>query len=132
MSEGTRIHSLGQSVQHIRASISEILQNNGTADLDDNLLVDLTRIIESLGSVVDAARCATASELKARCQATNPNGRLDLRLGARSPHDLLTRLTGASSASISRRFKAGIDMFAPKSLSGEPLPGTFPLVRAAR
>lgn len=132
MSEETRIHSLGQSVQQIRASISEILQNNGTADLDDNALVNLTRIVESLGSVVDAARCATASELKARCQATNPDGRLDLRLGARSPHDLLTRLTGASSASISRRFKAGSDMFAPKSLSGEPLPGTCPLVRAAR
>ncbi len=122
---------LDRAVRDSRCVLTRLLADGGFERLSDDDLLGAVRAVEALGRAVDAARAAGAVEVKERCRPERADGRIDVRVGARSAHDLLTRITGASSRTVSARIRAGRRLRVPRSLAGDSLAGRLPLVRAA-
>jgi hypothetical protein len=98
--------------------------------LSDAELISLTQVVEQAGRPVDSARVRTATAVGFRARRALGRESLAWRLGASHANDLLTRLTGTSSAEMMRRVLLG-EKVAPRAVGGVVLEAEFPLVAAA-
>ncbi|QWW19142.1 DUF222 domain-containing protein [Schaalia sp. 19OD2882] len=118
-------------VRQVRSALQELVVGGRSEALADAELVQAVRVVESLGVMVDSARAILAGEVTRRCKPVGDQPKLHLAHDARSSVDLLTRLTGASGSTVTRRSRMGRTFEVVRALTGQELPATLPLTRAA-
>jgi hypothetical protein len=107
-----------------------VLASIDVEGLSDPEVIALTQVVERAGRPVDAARVRTAAVVGDRSRPGLGNDSLAWKLGASHQNDLLTRLTGTSTAEMKRRMALG-DKVAPRVIGGTVHEPVFPLVAAA-
>ena len=105
-------------------------QAAGRGASDDELLADAEGW-EAVGRLVDARRITVAAEVALRSRPQLGTEGLAFRHGERSGVDLLTRRLRISGREASRRIAIGGTLMPRTFLSGEELPGRFPIVARA-
>ncbi|WP_043536507.1 HNH endonuclease signature motif containing protein [Actinomyces polynesiensis] len=105
--------------------------SEAVAHLPDDDLLAFIRDAEELGRLVDAARALGAGEVAHRSRRSLGGDGLAARRGCRTPSELVERVTLVSGRTARARVKDAEPLRSEVSLSGERLPGSFPLVRRA-
>ncbi|TFD29061.1 HNH endonuclease signature motif containing protein [Cryobacterium cryoconiti] len=121
-------------VAELRALAGELgstLACAGVRSFDDDGLLQVTTAVEVLGRRVDALRVAAAGEVADRSRPELGTSQLSARKGCRTAGELLERLTLVSGPTAGRRMRLGKQLRTGRSLSGEPLPPTFPATSIA-
>jgi 5-methylcytosine-specific restriction protein A len=101
------------------------------AGLGDERVLRLAGAVEKLGRVVDAHRVSVASEIAERSRPELLEKKLSTRKGCRNDVELLERVTLASGSTLRRRLRLAKNFRPRLSMTGEPIPATFPAVGAA-
>lgn len=116
----------------VREVLADGLSPDALSAKSDEELVAWVACLESLGSLVDAARVFAAGAVSERC-ATAHDGphALDARTGCRSDVEVLERLTGQSRATVRQRLTMSHPIQPRVTLSGEPLAAHAPIVATA-
>lgn len=102
----------------------------GRAASDEELLAD-AEAWEAVGRLADARRAAVACEVARRSHPQLGITGLAFRHGDRSAVDLLTRHLRISGKEATKRIAIGGPLAPRAALSGEELPGRFPIVAEA-
>ncbi|MGY4857610.1 DUF222 domain-containing protein [Cryobacterium sp. AP23] len=123
---GDQLRVLNNAV-HTLQTVMAAIEVEGLSDPE---VIALTQVVEQAGRPVDAARVRTATAVGFRARRALGRESLAWRLGASHANDLLTRLTGTSSAEMKRRVLLG-EKVAPRAVGGVVLEAEFPLVAAA-
>jgi hypothetical protein len=97
----------------------------------DDLLIDILRSVEAVGRWVDAARVTLAGEIAQRSRPTLGAEGLATARGCRSAAELIERVTLVSGATARARIRTATSLRGETSLTGDELPGPFPLVASA-
>ncbi|TFD31528.1 HNH endonuclease signature motif containing protein [Cryobacterium cryoconiti] len=118
-------------LQALAGELGETLGCSSVRGLDDDGLLQVTTALEGLGRRVDALRVAAAGEVADRSRPELGTGQLSARKGCRTAGELLERLTLVSGPTAGRRMRLGKQLRTGRSLSGEPLPPTFPATSIA-
>jgi hypothetical protein len=119
-----------KALDEVARTAQAVLASIDVEGLSDAEVVALTQVVERAGRPVDAARVRTASVVGDRSRPGLGNESLAWKLGAPHQNDLLTRLTGSTTAEMKRRMRLG-DKVAPRVIGGTVLEPVFPLVAAA-
>lgn len=125
------LRRLPEIERHLADLLSPALANDDARAMTDAQLVDLVRIVESLGRRIDAARLIVASEVDDRCRPERGAARLCERMGSGSAVELLTRLTGIRTTTARQRMRAARPISSTTSLTGDLVPAPFPRLREA-
>lgn len=120
---------MGELVAQLRAALP--VDAASLAALPEDDLLALVQTAEALGRVVDGARVLVAGEVAERSRPALGPERMDARRGCRSPGEVLERAGLISCQTARGRMRAASAMRATWSLSGEMLPGGFPILRRA-
>ena len=110
----------------VAAGLGESLRCFAVSGFDDDGLLQVTTAVEALGRRVDALRVLVAGEVAERSRSELGTGQLSARKGCRNAGELLKRITLVSGPTARRRIRLGTQLRTGRSLSGEPLPPTFP------
>ncbi|HSP52978.1 MAG TPA: hypothetical protein VLO00_08795, partial [Cryobacterium sp.] len=110
----------------LAAGLAESLHCSVVRGFDDDGLLQVTTAVEVLGRRVDALRVAAAAEVADRSRPELGTGQLSAKKGCRTAGELLERVTLVSGPTAGRRMRLGKQLRTGRSLSGEPLPPTFP------
>jgi hypothetical protein len=119
-----------KALDEVARTAQAVLASIDVEGLSDAEVVALTQVVERAGRPVDAARVRTAAVVGDRSRSGLGNESLAWKLGAPHQNDLLTRLTGSTTAEMKRRMRLG-DKVAPRVIGGTVLEPVFPLVAAA-
>ncbi|MFB8387135.1 DUF222 domain-containing protein [Microbacterium sp. NPDC055910] len=123
------LETLDGLAQALAEVLSPTLTEAGQRAMSNDQFLVFTRLVESIGRRVDAARVIGAAEMERR---TTPDGtRLVHALGCTSATEALTRLTGVSTATARARLRASRPIAPSMSLTGEHIPAAFPRLRTA-
>jgi hypothetical protein len=123
-------HEVDPVVDTIVATLREVLPIESLRGMTDDRLVRATGSIERLGRVVDALRVEAAGEIAQRSRPTLGAGSLAVTKGCRDATELLRRITLASTVTVRRRIRVGVETRAQEALSGEVFPARFPHLAA--
>lgn len=123
-------HEVDRLVDTIVATLREVLPGESLRGTSDDRLVRATGSIERLGRMVDALRVEAAGEIAQRSRPTLGAGSLAVTKGCRDATELLRRITLASTVTVRRRIRVGVETRAQEALSGEVFPARFPHLAA--
>ncbi|HSP51522.1 MAG TPA: DUF222 domain-containing protein, partial [Cryobacterium sp.] len=118
-------------LQALAAGLGETLRCSAVRGFDDDGLLQVTTVVEVLGRRIDALRVAAAAEVADRSRPELGTGQLSAKKGCRNAGELLERVTLVSGPTAGRRMRLGKQLRTGRSLSGEPLPPTFPATSIA-
>ena len=110
----------------LASGLADSFRCSAVRGFDDDGLLQVTTAVEVLGRRVDALRVAAAAEVADRSRPELGTGQLSARKGCRTPGELLERITLVAGPTAGRRMRLGTQLRTGRSLSGEPLPPTFP------
>jgi Domain of unknown function (DUF222)/HNH endonuclease len=105
------------------AAVQECLarEDSPFAVVTDDELVELVRTVEIAGRGVDAVRVRSAAEVARRSKLELGYAGLAVRLGHRTPDNLLANITGITKAEAAKRLRVGTAIDA-SSAGGAPTP----------
>lgn len=115
----------------VRDALCEHLAVASLGGLHDDALLDVARLCEEVGRVVDAARVTIAGELGHRSRAELGSERLSATHGCRTAAELLERVGLVSAHTARTRLRAAVPLRGRTSLTGNRLPAPFAEVAAA-
>lgn len=115
----------------LTGTLAGVVGFDDAAGLSDDALLETAGALERVGRWLSAAQVAVAGEIDDRSRRELGTEGLSARRGCRNSHELLERITLASSESVSRRLKVGRATRVRTTLTGERLPASFPSVAEA-